>query len=545
MNTIFQEYISDRIRNPRHVSIIEKDLVFVVDKLNLSGNISMMYIYKDCITVYGCFVNSQTQPSKISIRSIGDETPHDLKTQLKADKRTKAERDSLFALEASTGKLLFEEYFSNYCSLHALLGYLRNLFAQIDLTQAGTLIVKNLLYRDIPLRYVLESLTPDTIFIDNDSTDVSVKGRIDINPLLLKSAVGVVFPLNTIKGIMLNKNEIYVPLDSQTLNSTFYGRITWRALLGELSASSENDVLIGDVSCRLIRLAPYIDGYGNLFITINSILDRKSITRLVDGPGLSHVSTIAPKQHKKKQPEIQQTVSVASEVPAKKPQLKSSPSSNNNSFVFDGVIIPWKNIETNLQKMKKEEIKKHLSMLNKIFEKMISGERIVTDTNLWISEHSKMPKQMAYRKMIEYMYSLMDANKGQVFELNKNVYDEIAKLADNDVAASKEAKRFLLDYLSLKCVELPEIELVRKQRAYADEPIGHRINQLYSEKKKFSILTNDTDAMVRWVANLRNIEKSLEESERGSFPPYILCRDLQRVFLLRGKLIKQLKTFQI
>ena len=61
MNTIFQEYISDRIRNPRHVSIIEKDLVFVVDKLNLSGNISMMYIYKDCITVYGCFVNYITQ----------------------------------------------------------------------------------------------------------------------------------------------------------------------------------------------------------------------------------------------------------------------------------------------------------------------------------------------------------------------------------------------------------------------------------------------------------------------------------------------------
>ena len=60
------------------------------------------------------------------------------------------------------------------------------------------------------------------------------------------------------------------------------------------------------------------------------------------------------------------------------------------------------------------------------------------------------------------MYSLMDANKGQVFELNKNVYDEIAKLADNDIAASKEAKRFLLDYLSLKCVEFPEIELVRK-----------------------------------------------------------------------------------
>lgn len=546
MNTIFQEYISDKIRNPIHVSIVEKDLVFMADQSNLSGNINMMYIHEDCITAYSCFVNTQTRPSKISIRSVGDETPHDLKRQLKADRRTKAERDSLFALEAGTGRLLFDDYLSSCSSLHALLGYLRDLFAQIDLPQAGTLIVKSPFYQDIPLRYVLESLTSDTIFIDNDSANVSVKGRIDIPPLLLKSSVGVVFPLNTVKGIMLNKNEIYIPLDSQTLDSAFYGRMTWRDLLGELSAPSENDVLVGNVACRLIRLTPYVDGYGNLFITIHSILDRQSITRLADGPGLSHVSAIAPKPHKERQPEIPDTVSATSEVPpAKKSPVKSSSSSNNNSFVFDGVIIAWKNIETNLPKMKKEEIKKHLSMLNKIFEKMTSGERIVTDTNLWISEHPKMPKQMAYRKLIEYMYSLMDANNGQVFELNKNVYDEIAKLADNDVAASKEAKRFLLDYLSLKCVEFPEIELVRKQRAYADEPIGHRINQLYSEKKKFSILTNDTDAMVRWVAGLRNMEKSLEESGRGPFPPYILCRDLQRAFLLRGKLIRQLKNISI
>lgn len=133
-------------------------------------------------------------------------------------------------------------------------------------------------------------MTSNTIFIDSNSTDVSVKGRIDIHPLLLKNAVGIVFPLDTIKGVMLNKNEIYVPLDSITLNSTFYGRMIWRDLLGELSVSSENDVLIDDVSCRLIRLTPHIDGYGNLFITINSILDRESITRLIDGPGLSHLS---------------------------------------------------------------------------------------------------------------------------------------------------------------------------------------------------------------------------------------------------------------
>lgn len=558
MNTTFQEYISDKIRNPKHVSIVEKDLVSAVDKFNLSGGVSLMYINEDNITLYGCFVNIKTQPSKISIRSIGDETPHNLKILLKADKRAKTERDSLFSLEAGTGKLLFDDYFSNYCSLDALLGCLRDIFTQIDLLQANTLIVKSLFYQDIPLRYILESMTSNTIFIDSNSTDVSVKGRIDIHPLLLKNAVGIVFPLDTIKGVMLNKNEIYVPLDSITLNSTFYGRMIWRDLLGELSVSSENDVLIDDVSCRLIRLTPHIDGYGNLFITINSILDRESITRLIDGPGLSHLSAkqipemvretvarpISVPPHQEKQLRKQNTVSTVPKSPAKGPQSKSLPS-GNDSLVFDGVIIPLKSIEINLQKMKKEEIKKHLSMLNKIFEKMTSGERIVTDTNLWISEYPKTSKQMAYRKLIEYMYSLMDANKGQVFELNKNVYDEIAKLADNDVAASKEAKRLLLDYLSLKCAEFPEIELVRKQRAYADEPIGHRINQLYSEKKKFSILTNDTDAMVRWVASLRNIEKSLEEPECGSFPPYILCRDLQRVFLLRGKLIRQLKTFQI
>lgn len=578
MNSAFNNYIRRRIDNPRLVSDVELDLLRTADSAGLNGEAVILYIHDGYFVAYHAAVNGEAHPSRIVIHGIGEEHPFP-EGVLSADSRELESRNSLFGENPADGRLILDPYFLRFCGLERVIPDVRESLSALEFTGITTLLLDRRTYADKAVRYALESVAGLIVPLAEGDEPIEMRGRIEISAELLRRSVGLTFPMNTVRGVMLNKDAVYVPLDGVTLDSPFYGDVTWRTILGDLSTPSEADVEIAGARCRMLRLVPNVDSYGNLFVFVSSALEKgRQHLVLVDGPGMAYLSEALPESAPTTLPAPEPRLTPAP-APARKPQAKPEPVSKpqpksapvsrpephdapkprpsrpkdaperprpnvhaDDAFVFEGESVSCAAIEKALPGMKRADVRRHLTALNRIFGRMTAPGRIVTDTNLWISEHPAQPKRMAYRRLIEHLLTLVKEEGAPLFEISTDVYDEIAKLAKSDVAASKEANKLLVDYLSLKSVDMPDLRLVRDVRAYADETIGYRVSELYKARVPFSILTNDTDAMVRWVATLRNLEKSLPEAERGHFPPYILCRDLQRVFMLRGKLLKQLKS---
>ena len=501
MNETFRKYIREKIKNPKISSEIEKDLIFAADKFNLTGNVTLMYIYEDILNIYRCKVNTKVTPSRVSICHIGEDIIHGLKEVLRGDEKTKR----------TTGSL----------------------FPTLDFSDAECLIIVNCAYPDYPLRSFLQSLSPRTYFVDNKE-EILTKGRIEISPDLLKRKISLPFPMNTLKGIMLNKEAVFVPMTTTTLTSTFSGTFTWGELLGDKTDFDGSFVEIEEEKCRPVKILPIIDGFGNIFVTVRSLLDNKNRTSLIGGPGKesSKISDSRSGYEKK--------------VPKKKSDRddhdRVDRSLDIDSIVFEQKEIPVKRIESDLPLMNEKKIKGYINVIDNVFKRMASCERIITDTNVWVTEIKKHSKQMAYINLLEHLVKWF--KKGTIYEICPAVYDEISKLSDRDEGASKSAKNLILKYQNLDRVDMLNLGLLRDKKAYADEPIGYRVQQLYIEKKKFSILTNDTDALVRWVAGIKEIERNSDGREGSTIPPYILCRDLLRLYSLRGKLIARLNKIK-
>lgn len=602
MNPAFTDYIKNKLRNPRLSSRAERALLATADKFGLAGDVKMLTIDGPSLCIYSCHVNSEKSPSRISISGIGEELTQDA-FDFSRHIGPKG-INSLFA-EGENGEIIFDDYFLQFDGVRDLMENLSKCFSAIGISNADTLAVVAPQPLSMAVKYSLQTLSARACFITDPDPATSTEGRIEIHPSLRKSSIGLPAPMDTVAGIMKHRKAIYVPMHEATLDAIFYGNMTWRRLLEGLPPADECLVEIAGIACRMVKLHPTIDAYGNLFLSIHSLLDHKSLTVIIDGPGL--VLTIQPQaptqqpdpgtetaEEKQPLPEETSTVQQQKEEAHKpqqqkeeahkpeqqkqeghkpqsqkpethkpqsqkegpqKPQQrkeethrpkterKNPPVSNQNgacleegTVVFDRKIINWKKISAELPEMNLPQVNKTLEDIQNVFRRMSCGKRIITDTNLWVTEEHNNPGHMAYRKLIDYLSSLLDPAKGEVFEIDHNVYDEINKLAANNVAAAKEAKNVIARLQALGIADLPELGLSYNAKAYADEPIGYRLKQLYADNRAFSILTNDTDALIRWRAVLAKIDRE-RNAANPSFPPNILCRELQCLFSLRGKLI--------
>ncbi len=177
------------------------------------------------------------------------------------------------------------------------------------------------------------------------------------------------------------------------------------------------------------------------------------------------------------------------------------------------------------------------------FRRIARVERIVTDTNVWITEDSSRRGKMLYDNMLNFVRKFMI--KGQnVYELHREVFDEIVKLANNNKAAAKQAKTYLSSCQEMRLLEIVDLDWNTNYNPYADPVIGERVLKLYKDGISFSIITNDADAKIRWVNALQQLEKHTPPENRRVFPPCILSRDLYSLYLLRGKLILRLKHLE-
>lgn len=603
MSTRLKEYIEKRLKDPKAVSSVECDLLATIDRYKIRGSVKILYIDESQYEVYSADVNINSTPVRINISSDITEGNHQLKNVLGVNTESRIQRDSLFSYDPSNGKLLFDDYFKQFCGLESVFNAVDSFLTSAGIRQEDHIIIGETAYTEKTLLYILEQKTAGVIFSAYDGEELSTLRRIEIDNNVSMMKLGLTFPMNTVLGLILNRKDIHVPLDDVTLNSEFCNGVSWRRLLGGLSEKSGKDVVINGLRCRLVRLTPYVDGFGDVFIDLWSPLDRNLRHVLVAGPGYdrklgnvtasteplqgsSEVDLLSqsdelpqnePEESPMNQPEEftqSQHESDAQSQPeeilqsqqeeksqgrqkkkpdshSKKIEGKKSDKSDSKNYgkyrqepllsedsmvLLDGSEFQWKKINEQIPSMSLKEIDRTFTIIDNVFKTLASSERIVTDTNLWVTEFSTRPREMAFGEIIDHLRRRKDRNKEMVFELISEVYDEIDKLDKRNTAAAHKAKNMILSYQKLDLLETPNLKLKIDPKAYADEPIGHRVLQLYEDGVKFSILTNDTDASIRWRSGLKEKQRDLN---RHSLPHMILCRELHTLFRMRGKLIAQ------
>lgn len=584
MNAEFFKYVHDRLKDSSIVSSVEKQLVSAVDQYDMADTVKLLYIKKDYLVIYEASVNIESSPKRVTIDRIGEDTPHSLSTLLNADIKIKKERESLFSYSISEGVWLYDDYFSKYLNLKSILNELSSIFTSLGICCSDTIIICENEYNEPIVEYILQTIVRKCITISAPSEDVSINGRIQMKKSVLTRTIGVNFPMNTIWGLISNKENIYAPLDDSTLSSIFYQNITWRNLLGPLSNIDRSVVEVAGCPCRLIRLIPYIDCYGNIFISVYSPLEKHSHNILIDGPGIEclnqsekypeDVSTLSKRKLSESDEDKPQTSieekSYRNSKDRNKHQIigsKGGSSSNISEIIASSkansqlhqsenmfnahkeIIFMEETIRIGVmesqifQTTNADKLRGMLETIENVFKKIVGVERIVTDTNLWITEDPSRRGKMLYENMLNFVRKFMI--KGQnVYELHREVFDEIVKLANDNKAAAKQAKTYLSSCQEMRVLEIIDLDWNTNWNPYADPVIGERVLRLYKDGISFSIITNDAVAKIRWVNALQQLEKQTPPENRRAFPPCILSRDLYSLYLLRGKLIKRLKQLE-
>lgn len=583
MSTRLKKYIEQRLKDPKAVSSVECDLLATIDKFKISGKVKVIYIDEDRYEIFSAVINTNANPVRISISSDITEGNYQLKNVLESSAEIRRQRDTLFSYEPSNGNLIFDDYFKQYCGLESVIDAVDSFLIDAGIQEDDHIIIGESFFMEKALLYMLEQRSAGVIFSAYNGEELSTLRRIEINSKIALENVGLTFPMNTVLGLIQNRKDIYIPLDESTLDSEFCNGVSWRILLGNLAEESGSDVVINGIRCRQLRLNPYVDGFGDVFIDVWSPLDRRQRHVLVAGIGYDRQFGLEDSTADETISSTETMEKISEEAPESKPQDvsrsqpkanprvkqdkkegSSSQSSEENKppksdskkigkychqpllstdtiILLDGTEFFWKKIDDQIPSMSRKELDKTFVTIDKVFKVLASSSRIVTDTNLWVASSPEKPRDMAYEEVIDHIRRRKDRNKDMVFEVISEVYDEINKLDKQNTAAARKAKNFIHAYQRMDLLDTPNLTSVVNLKAYADEPIGNRVLQLYEEGVNFSILTNDTDASIRWRSELKKMKNDLN---RPTLPHMILCRELLTLFRMRGKLIAHRKQLE-
>lgn len=561
MSTRFQKYINNRIANHKIISLPETHMLEAIDRFGIKIPTQLVYVDDDKFELYNAIINSNVNPSRFSFIDSGKEIRHCLKEILPCDEKIIRQLDSLFVESPDGTNIIFDTYFAKYLDLHNLLNRINSEIDNLNLDKNKLTIVVASPYTGHIVRYAFQQAVGNVLYIEPNNETVNAKGRIEISRSLTATHVGASAPMDSVLGLILNKQNIYVPLTEETLDSSFYKNTSWRDLLGDFAILSDSDVVINGTPCRLIKATPYIDAFGNVFINVFSVLDNHGINKIIEGPALTHQDSLSkqknkdekgqnanncPVKNKSSEPTEKKTVNNHNSKLAPKKRRDGSYIQNtdtdNEIVLFDKSSILWKKVEQKIPEMQISEIDRIIKRINGVFEAICSCDRIVTDTNLWMTEYPIGSHRMAFLKLIEYIISKFNPKRDQVFEIVPEVYEELNKHDKNGTAASHKAKDVIANLLAKDLVDLQGLTFEQHKNAYADIPIGDHIMDLLSHNVKFAVLTNDVDASIRWR---QNIKEAIIKKGRNSMPPMMLCKNLQKLFEMRGKLIarkKEIKT---
>lgn len=342
----------------------------------------------------------------------------------------------------------------------------------------------------------------------------------------------------------LSGKGIAIPLDEETLNSTFWKDVTWRDIA---SASEQVDGEIAGVPIRFVGLRLIVDAYRNIFLTIKDsrsvyktilLLDKFEIqnrTNLKENKNTEGESNYKENYSSVKRAQNNNTNINKTRDPKTKDRKVQSRAIHSDTIIINEVEFPYKHITEKIENFSKEELGKLKSQLEEALKLVLDCDIFLADTNFWIQEDSESQgKKWKYRWIVDYaIRKYWKGKKKDVVVLQTDVYDEIENKSYS-MDSAHEANLFIQEkLLPLDLAIVPEVRADRKRDAYADPQLFELIdNTLKKEQNKRLTVVSADRAIGRWQAHCKNVIKSMDI--HPPTPIFIKPIDLVGLFQMRN-----------
>lgn len=554
MGRNYNNYISRKLFDTRTEAGVTAWAVWGADHCADSSKFALLDFDSHEVEIYRCVVDGNMAPSRVSIDKLGAFTPIDLCDIYAPEvvSRYEAEWNKLFIL-ADDGTIEYDDYNDLYLEPEDLNRRTAKQIESIDCLDCDTAVVTGEYIRLRPVLYALQQKFRHVVVLDTEAAAaLNTKKRIS-TPAALET---IRFNLNrkdySARSVLNPEFEpIYVPLDEATLQSTFCGDIKWSDLL----ANREPDASIGDVAVKILSFGLVMDIFGN--VILNVFTTGKPSVRIVplrlpfggksilEQPGTHieprrepRVPTPNPKNHESKAPQAKiRPKSEPAHIEENSASSSTIDADFTGTFAFGGVMFPVAQLLADIEKLTVKDLYGWRKKIDRVLDTLFASEVFICDTNFWVQEKPGKKGEMYYIWLLDnFIKKFTRLPQHPYFEITNDVYDEIIKHAANNVAAGFAAKKFISDVLvGMNLVVTPDIRSERDRHAYADSSLMKRIQELYHQGKKVTVLTNDTEAIYRWTSSIA------DRQENGlSQPAFIRNVNLERLYRLRFEIKKQI-----
>lgn len=548
MGLSYTTYLENKINDTRSKSELESRAVWVADNIAGADRILLLDIGRNTMCGCRCLIDRTATPPRVCIDSVGDDTPHGLAGVFPPEtvERYQCEWNKLYT-EDKNGRIAYDDFNDSYLEPEGLNASVDAALGQFDALGCGVVAVCGEFAELRPFLYALQRRAGAVYRLDVRAAEtVNTNKRISFPDEIGKIEFGLNREGITAETVILGKcDPIIVPLDNVSLGSTFCGDKKW----GDVLPNKDADADIDGLPVKIVTLGVVIDVFRNIFLNVFTTgrPSLKIVPLSLPFGGVEKAFS-APKTFQKQAPKPQPAsprVAPASRkavAPDDGRQHEEDPLSNfTGTFAFDEIEFPITELRRTVPTMKLADVDSWLAKISAVFDKLLSGEIFLCDTNFWVQENPRRKGEMYYGWLIKDLVEKFKKFKHRpYFEITNDVWDEIERHAGNKVAAADAAKTFITDYVAgMRAVVTPDIRPEMKRSAYADATLMMRIQELYGQGRRITVITNDRGAIYRWIQGVENnLDPSLPR------PAYIRNVNLERLYRLRRDLINRINELK-
>ena len=545
MGFSYATYLEKKFADTRVKAEIENRAVWAADNVADADHVLLLEIGKDAMCCCRCIIDRTVTPPRVCVDKVVENVAHGLASVFTCERveRYEAEWNKLYTIDES-GRVVYDDFNDRFIEPEGLNASVDVALAGLDAMECAVAVVCGEYSTLRPLLYALQRRIGTVRRLDERAAlAVNTNKRISFPVEIGKIAFGLNREGITAETIITGKcDPIVVPVDEITLGSTFCSDKKW----GDILPNRDADADFGGISAKIVTLGVVIDVFRNIFLNVFTT-GRPSL-RIVP---LSlpfggfeqvnrNVSTPKPRptSPQKTSPVRHKTQIMVDDGR----QHEEDPQSNfTGTFAFEEVEFPVNDIRRNISTMKRGEALSWLDKIRVVFDRLMSGEIFLCDTNFWVQENPRHKGEMYYGWMIKDLVGKFKKLEHRpYFEITNDVWDEIERHAGNKIAAADAAKTFITDYVAgMKAVVTPDIRPEMKRSAYADPTLMNRIRELYGEGRRITVITNDRGAIYRWI---QDVENNLTPGL--PVPAYIRNINLERLYRLRRDLMKRIEELK-
>lgn len=518
-------------------SFIENDCKYCISQLGIEEDFALLYVEHHYFTYCFChyIYNAKDSRRPYFYLDLPSSFTHKVSEFISEQKLDLNKLNTLVFHDGS--RYIYDNYYDRFIPDGAL-KYLVNSINDLPLLADIPVFVMSKCDENRLLLYSLQSKFKSVHFIGKETKS----GNTVISPRCL-------FPDETKKTIELLENgtkvkysleniggkSIVIPYVEETLTSTFFGDFTWQDIA---DLSNRCDGYLCDIPIKHLTLRLMVDGYQNVFLGVNTnstgegikrklLLYNKYCVDLSDNQSINSKLTVPQKKTEYNQ--LSRSVKLEK-------NNKGSESHHNNAgrqiknnssdtIRFNGVEFPYKTIMQDIDNIDEKELITYQTQLQQALDSIFDCDVFLADTNFWIQEDEN--KNWKYQWILEEARKKYWLNKKNIVEIQRDVYDEIAKKSKS-MKSAEQAKYYIADtLLQLHLAVLPGVRRDLKMNAYADNKIYDRIAEILHERRRLTVVSADTDGINRWIGNSNNIEKEVDFSNYVFIRPKYLVGIIQ------------------